>query len=110
MRNVGKHAAGIVITPGPIWELMPVNICKGQLVTGFQESGNAKDISSLGGLKLDRLKLTTLNVIKHSLNFIKQRHGEEIYNTVKKEIKYVHYHHDTNLFTEILKQTCVSPY
>jgi len=101
VRNLGKHAAGIVITPGPIWELMPVNICKGQIVSGFQESGNAKDISSIGGLKLDRLKLETLNVIKDALFYIKERHGEEVFNTVETEIKYIHYKDDKNLFTEL---------
>ncbi len=101
MRNLGKHAAGIVITPGPIWELMPVNICKGQLVSGFQESGAAKDVSSIGGLKLDRLKLETLNVIKDALMYIKQRHGEEVLEKVERDIKYIHYNHDPNLFEEI---------
>lgn len=101
MRNLGKHAAGIVITPGPIWELMPVNICKGQIVSGFQESGNAKDVSSIGGLKLDRLKLETLNVIKDALSYIKERHGEDVELKAEKDIKYIHYNHDSNLFDEL---------
>lgn len=101
VRNLGKHAAGIIITPGPIWELMPVNICKGQVVSGFQESGSAKDVSSIGGLKLDRLKLETLNVIKDALKYIKERHGDEIYEKVQKDLKYVHYKHDDNLFAEL---------
>jgi len=101
MRNLGKHAAGIVITPGPIWELMPVNICKGQIVSGFQESGNAKDVSSIGGLKLDRLKLETLNVIKDALSYIQERHGEDVALKAEKDIKYIHYNHDSNLFDEL---------
>ena len=101
VRNLGKHAAGIVITPGPVWELMPVNICKGQVVSGFQESGNAKDVSSIGGLKLDRLKLETLNVIKDAIFYIKERHGEEVAKKVEKDIKYIHYNHDDNLFEEL---------
>jgi DNA polymerase-3 subunit alpha len=44
VRNLGKHAAGIVITPGPVWESMPVNICKGQIVSAFQESGSKRFI------------------------------------------------------------------
>lgn len=101
MRNLGKHAAGIVITPGPVWELMPVNICKGQIVSGFQESGNAKDISSIGGLKLDRLKLETLNVIKDAISYIKERHGNDVALKVEKNIKFIHYRHDSNLFDEL---------
>ena len=101
VRNLGKHAAGIVITPGPVWELMPVNICNGQIVSGFQESGNAKDISAIGGLKLDRLKLETLNVIKETISLIEEKFGNEIAEKVKKDIEYVHYKHDSNLFDEL---------
>lgn len=102
VRNLGKHAAGIIITPGPIWELMPVNICKGQIVSAFQESGNAKDISSIGGLKLDRLKLETLNVIKDALKYIKERHGDDIYEKAKKEIDIDFINlNDENLYNEL---------
>jgi DNA polymerase III alpha subunit len=100
LRNLGKHAAGIVITPGPIWESMPVNICKGQIVSGFQESGNAKDLSSIGILKLDRLKLETLNVIKDCLKYIRERHGDEIGDKVQLEVDYVNLE-DKNLFEEL---------
>ena len=100
LRNLGKHAAGIVITPGPIWESMPVNICKGQIVSGFQESGNAKDLSSIGILKLDRLKLETLNVIKDCLKYIRERHGDEIGEKVQLEVDYVNLE-DKNLFEEL---------
>jgi DNA polymerase-3 subunit alpha len=62
VRNLGKHAAGIVITPNSVWNSMPINVVKGIRVSGFQESGSGKDLSDLGILKLDRLNLTTLNV------------------------------------------------
>lgn len=100
LRNLGKHAAGIVITPGPVWESMPVNICKGQVVSGFQESGNAKDLSSIGILKLDRLKLETLNVIKDAIKYIRERHGDETADRVQEEIDYVNLE-DSNLFDEL---------
>lgn len=100
VRNLGKHAAGIVITPGPVWELMPVNICSGQIVSGYQESGVIKDISSLGGLKLDRLKLETLNVIKESLALIKEKHGIEKYEKVKNDIDFINLE-NPDLFVEL---------
>lgn len=100
VRNLGKHAAGIVITPGPVWESMPVNISKGHVVSGYQESGNAKDLSSLGILKLDRLKLETLNVIKDALKLIKEKYGEETFIRVKDEVDYVDIT-DDNLFIEL---------
>ncbi len=100
VRNLGKHAAGIVITPGPVWESMPVNISKGQIVSGYQESGNAKDLSSLGILKLDRLKLETLNVIKDALALIKERYGEEQFIEASEAVDYVKLD-DDNLFIEL---------
>lgn len=100
VRNIGKHAAGIVITPGKVWESIPVNICKGQIVSAFQESGGVKDLSSIGLLKLDRLKLETLNIIKSALKYIKEKYGEEKYLEVKDKVDYVDIF-DLNLFTEL---------
>ena len=100
LRNLGKHAAGIVITPGPVWESMPVNICKGQVVSGFQESGNAKDLSSIGILKLDRLKLETLNVIKDAVGYVRERHGDETADRVQEEVDFVNLE-DKNLYDEL---------
>jgi DNA polymerase-3 subunit alpha len=85
VRNLGKHAAGIVITPGPVWEYMPINMVKGVAVSGFQESGSGKDLSDLGILKLDRLNLTTLNVLKQSIKLVKENRGIDI----SEEVKYV---------------------
>ncbi len=96
IRNLGKHAAGIVITPGPVWDYMPVNICKGQIVSGYQESGSGKDLSSLGILKLDRLNLTTLNVIKSAIKLVKENKGIDI----QEQVDYVNLE-DPNLFIEL---------
>lgn len=96
IRNLGKHAAGIVITPGPIWECMPVNICKGQIVSGFQESGSGKNLSDLGILKLDRLKLETLNIIKDAIKLVKDNRGIDI----QEQVDYVNLE-DPNLYIEL---------
>jgi DNA polymerase-3 subunit alpha len=78
VRNLGKHAAGVVITPGPVWDYMPINKVKGIPVSGFQESGSGKDLSTLGILKLDRLNLTTLNILKHAIRLVKEKKGVDI--------------------------------
>jgi DNA polymerase-3 subunit alpha len=96
IRNLGKHAAGIVITPGPVWEYMPINICKGQIVSGFQESGSGKNLSDLGILKLDRLNLTTLNVIKEAIKLVRDNKGIDI----QEQVDYVNLE-DENLFIEL---------
>lgn len=96
VRNLGKHAAGIVITPGPVWEYMPVNMVKGVTVSGFQESGSGKDLSDLGILKLDRLNLTTLNILKESIKLVKENRGIDI----SEQVKYVDLD-NSDLFEEI---------
>jgi DNA polymerase-3 subunit alpha len=83
VRNLGKHAAGIVITPGPVHNYMPVNMVKGVVVSGFQESGSGKDLSDLGILKLDRLNLTTLNILKEAIKLVKENKGIDIYEQLK---------------------------
>ncbi len=83
VRSLGKHAAGVIITPSPIWNYIPVNIVSGEIVSGFQESGSGKDLSDLGILKLDRLNLTTLNIIKQAIKNVKQTKGIDISSDVK---------------------------
>ena len=78
IRSLGKHAAGVIITPSPIWYNIPVNMVSGEIVSGFQESGSGKDLSELGILKLDRLNLTTLNIIKQTIQYVKERTGKDI--------------------------------
>lgn len=82
IRSLGKHAAGVIITPSPIWHNIPVNMVSGEIVSGFQESGSGKDLSELGILKLDRLNLTTLNIIKQTTQYVKERTGKDIADDV----------------------------
>ncbi|MDX2031993.1 MAG: DNA polymerase III subunit alpha [Blastocatellia bacterium] len=73
-RHTSVHAAGVVISPRPIHELIPV--CKGQndeLTTQFVMS----DLEKTGMLKMDFLALTTLTIIDDCLKSIKLELGEE---------------------------------
>jgi len=86
IRGIGQHAAGIVITPGPCWEYLPTNIIPKQksIVTAFQEADKSgKDLSELQILKLDRLKLETLNVIKDAIKLVKEKKGVDISEKIK---------------------------
>ncbi|MFA5652466.1 MAG: hypothetical protein WC933_03825, partial [Candidatus Paceibacterota bacterium] len=96
VRNLGKHAAGIIIAPSEIWRHIPVNISKGTVLSGFQESSFSKDLSSLGILKLDRLKLETLNVIKDAIKLVKDNKGIDI----QEKVDFVNLN-DQNLYTEL---------
>lgn len=97
VRNLGKHAAGIVITPTEVWNCIPVNITKGSVVTAFQESSFSKDLSDLGILKLDRLKLETLNIIKEAIKLVREHKNIDITNKVE-NINL----EDKNLYIELL--------
>jgi len=72
-RHTSVHAAGVVISPLPIHELIPV--CKGQndeLTTQFVMS----DLEKTGMLKMDFLALTTLTIIEDCLKSIERETGE----------------------------------
>lgn len=71
-RHTSVHAAGVVISPKPIHELIPV--CTGQndeLVTQFVMS----DLEKTGMLKMDFLALTTLTIIEDCLRTIEKDQG-----------------------------------
>lgn len=75
-RNMGAHAAGIVISNDPIMNHLPLvkDSTEGYLTTQY----DMKDISELGLLKLDMLGLKTLDVIYQTLDLIKVRHNIEL--------------------------------
>jgi DNA polymerase-3 subunit alpha len=76
VRNTGIHAAGIIIAPKDLSELIPVSTAKDSdlLVTQFEGS----IIESAGVIKMDFLGLKTLTIIKGALELIKKNHGVEI--------------------------------
>ena len=75
-RHASKHAAGIVITPEPIDEILPVYIPPRttDLVTQYAMT----ELESVGFLKIDFLGLKNLTLIDHALQLIKQNHGVDI--------------------------------
>ncbi|MCY0885362.1 MAG: DNA polymerase III subunit alpha [Firmicutes bacterium] len=58
-RHASVHAAGVVITPGPLWDFLPVRQAEGGFVTAPDRAG----VEALGLLKLDLLGLRTLSVL-----------------------------------------------
>ena len=74
--NTGIHAAGIIIAPRDLTELIPVAVAKDSPLWVTQIEGN--DIESAGIIKMDFLGLKTLTIIKNALALIKQNHGIEI--------------------------------
>src|SRR5437763_2372212 len=69
-RNCSVHAAGVVISPQPLKELVPLyKTNRDEIVTQFDMSG----LEKLSLLKMDFLGLTTLTIIHDSLNLILKR-------------------------------------
>ena len=76
VRNTGIHAAGIIIAPKDLTELIPVATAKDSDLWVTQIEGNV--IEEAGVIKMDFLGLKTLTIIRDALVLIKQNHGVDI--------------------------------
>ncbi len=72
VRNTGIHAAGIIIAPSDLTDLLPVFMAKDvdSLITQYE--GNV--IENAGVIKMDFLGLKTLTIIKDALDLIKRNY------------------------------------
>jgi DNA polymerase-3 subunit alpha len=70
-RHAGKHAAGVVISEGPLWEHVPVfrDEKSGAYVTQYYKD----DVEQAGLVKFDFLGLKTLTVLDIAQRLINQR-------------------------------------
>jgi DNA polymerase-3 subunit alpha len=76
VRNTGIHAAGIIIAPKDLTELIPVCTAKDSDLWVTQIEGSV--IEDAGVIKMDFLGLKTLNILKTALELIKLNHGIDI--------------------------------
>ena len=76
VRGTGIHAAGIIIAPRDLTDILPVCTAKDVhlLVTQFEGS----IIEDAGVIKMDFLGLKTLTIIRDALKLIKENHGVSI--------------------------------
>jgi len=75
VRNAGVHAAGVVIAPRPLTELVPLHKTKNdEIVTAFDMLA----VEKLGLLKMDFLGLTTLTILDDTLKLIAQTRSEQL--------------------------------
>jgi DNA polymerase-3 subunit alpha len=76
VRNTGIHAAGIIIAPKDLTEIIPVATSKetNLLITQF----DGKVIEDSGVIKMDFLGLKTLTIIQDALKLIEKNHGIKI--------------------------------
>ena len=68
-RHTSVHAAGVVISPKPLHEIVPVAVSSKNELTSQYTMG---DLEKVGMLKMDFLALTTLTIISDCLKSIKQ--------------------------------------
>ncbi len=74
-RNASVHAAGVVIAPQPLIELVPLyRTNKDEIVTQYDMAG----LEHLGLLKMDFLGLTTLTIVHDCLRLIEKHRGVKL--------------------------------
>ena len=76
VRSTGIHAAGIIIAPRDLTELIPVATSKESDLWLTQIEGNT--IEEAGVIKMDFLGLKTLTIIKNALTLIQENHGKTL--------------------------------
>jgi DNA polymerase III subunit alpha len=76
VRGTGVHAAGIIIAPTDLTDIIPVATAKDSDLLLTQFEGNV--IEDSGVIKMDFLGLKTLTIIRDALKLIKQNHNISI--------------------------------
>jgi len=80
IQQAGAHAAGVVISPRPLHEILPIESRNDPEsnsrieVTAFDKN----EIEQMGLVKFDALGLNTVSVIKDTLEMIKKNHGLDV--------------------------------
>lgn len=73
-RHAGTHAAGVVISPAPLDEFLPLQkTSEGLVCTQFDKD----TVEEIGLLKMDLLGLRTLTVINNAVELVKKSRGIE---------------------------------
>jgi len=74
VRNLGVHAAGVVVSPVPLSRITPIEARDGEAVTAFDMWG----VQDCGLLKLDLLGLRTLSIVKDAIEVAHAMTGDKI--------------------------------
>jgi DNA polymerase-3 subunit alpha len=75
VRHASTHAAGVVISPQPLQEIVPLHKSnKDEITTQYAMD----DLEKMGLLKMDFLGLTTLTVIDDCVKLIEKTRGEKL--------------------------------
>ena len=81
----GMHAAGYVVSPVPLRELVPVDRAlephsnRPIIVTSWSEGQNSQDLADTGLMKVDMLGLETVCVVSMIATKASERHGRDVH-------------------------------
>jgi len=78
IRQYSLHAGGIVITPESVYNYIPINRVKGNIVAGFQDGPNNRELSQLGIMKIDILGLDHISILEDACRMVEDDTGEKI--------------------------------
>ena len=73
-RNLGVHACGIIIAPGPVSTFVPVCKVKDKHATQF----NMSQVEKAGLLKMDFLGLKTMSILKKACTIVRETEGIDV--------------------------------
>jgi DNA polymerase-3 subunit alpha len=74
-RHASTHAAGVLITPGPLLDYVPLYRQKDETVT---TQWDMKSVEKAGLLKMDFLGLRTLSVLDETVRLVTEHHGQTL--------------------------------
>lgn len=78
LKNLSKHAGGVVVTDQPITDYVPLLHGKSGIVTSWSDRANFPVISNLGLVKIDILGLDGLTKQGNTIKVIEKLTGEKI--------------------------------
>ena len=70
IRQVSKHAGGVVILDRPVYERIPIDRVTGEIVTAFPESAQDQVLDEIGVVKFDILAISILDVIRNTIQML----------------------------------------
>lgn len=73
IRQLGSHAGGIIILPGPVYNYIPVERVQGDLVSAWEENGSSTVLDENGAIKFDILGISVLDVLEKTVDLIDEK-------------------------------------
>lgn len=77
-RQISIHASGVLVSSNKLTENIALVRAKKNIVTGWQEGADYRELSDLGYYKFDILGLSHLKIMEDARKLVKQRHNINI--------------------------------